>query len=125
MGAVGGPGLASVRSSDRRNDRQPEAGAASAARRVAAREALEGGEAVRDARTVVADVETDRTIARLGGQLDRRAAVAPGVVQQVAERLLEPQRVASHDEAVGAGRDRGLRRAAVAHSFEQLGGAQL
>ena len=51
--------------------------------------------------------------------------MADRVVEQVAERLLEPERVGVEDQAVGAASTAASRRVAVADPLEQLAGAQL
>ena len=91
-----------MRPGDHGDDRQAKARAAAAARGVGAGEALErlGREAVGKAVAVVAHPQPDAVAVGLGGQLDRAAAVAQRVVDEIAERLLQPQPVRVELETV-------------------------
>ncbi len=85
---------------DQVDDREAEPGAALAAGLVGAAEALERPleEAGRKARAVVADVQLDAPVRRARPEPDRALAVAERVLDQVVERLLEPQPVAGEDD---------------------------
>src|SRR5215831_18239493 len=90
-----------VRTRDRLDDRQAEATAVLAPVRLGTAEALERALAkpLGEARPAVTDMELDDALASNGSQLHRAVAIAKGVVEQVAERLLEPEPVATHGQS--------------------------
>ena len=83
------------------DDREPEAGAAGRPRRVGPAEALEGvrEEVGREAGALVADAERDRVAVARGLEPDGAAAVRERVVDEAAERLLEPVAIAVEGSA--------------------------
>src|SRR4051794_10734064 len=97
---VGCVGLTVVRPCDRSDDREPEPGSGAYACVVGATEPVERFlEEIRgDACALVADVKLERAIGRGGAQGDLSLPVAQGVVDEVAERLLDPQAVERCDE---------------------------
>src|SRR5207248_2390496 len=99
--AVRRVGAAPVGLCDRPDDRKAEPGAAAAARGIRPREALEGAleERGREAVPVVADVQLDPAVDVAGLERDRVAAVAERVVDEVSERLLQPEPVAADARA--------------------------
>jgi hypothetical protein len=84
-----------VRRRNRPDDRKPEAGPPSGAAVAGAGEAIErlGLEPVRKPGAVVGDLEHGGAVVAAGGQAHLAAAVAKRVLDQVAERLLDPQPV--------------------------------
>src|SRR5205085_12336981 len=93
---------AAVRPSDQLDDREPEPAAAAAARVVGAAEAVEGAgdEAGRKARPLVLDVQLDLCVAGLRREHDAPVSVGERVRNEVAERLLDADRVGIELEAV-------------------------
>src|SRR5271165_6570718 len=85
-------GVAAVRLRDRAHDRQAQACSASAACWIGAGEALERlvDETGWKAWTEVLDVELHASMVGRGPHLHATSAVAQGVVDQIAKRLLEP-----------------------------------
>src|SRR5918994_4381840 len=101
--AIAGTGAAPVRAGDRLDDRKAEPGPAPRPPGIGAAEPLEGPveELGGEARAAVLDVELHRAV-RLGcPHTDLPAAVLEGVLDHVGERLLDPDPVALHPEAIG------------------------
>ncbi len=109
VGQVGHVCLAAVGAGDRLHDRESESGAGACV--VAAAEALEGAaereQAVGESSVALVEhVQLDLTVALLCDQGDGAAAVAERVVDQVAERLLDPTWIGDDGElVVGADED--------------------
>jgi hypothetical protein len=82
-----------VRPRDGVDDREPETASAATACVVAPREAFEGARSDlgRESPSLVPDVELDHLTGPPGADRDRPVAVAERVVDEVAERLLEPE----------------------------------
>ena len=88
---------------DGRDDGQAQSGAAPSPCHVGAREALERlmGEAVGESGALVAHVELEVIVAPPGIERDVAAPVTQGVVDHVAERLLETEGIGGDREGVG------------------------
>src|ERR687891_210075 len=97
-GAVARQRFAAVGAGDRVDDGEAEAGAVAGARRVDAAEALErmSKKRGREALSFVADAKDDPNVLAGGVEPDLPASVAEGVIDEVAERLLEPEPVYLH-----------------------------
>jgi hypothetical protein len=65
------------------------------------RSKAEPNDVLREARAVIADVQLDVVTGRAGAQLDLRATVAQGVVDEVAQRLLEAQAIGGEIDVDG------------------------
>src|SRR5262249_30342462 len=98
-GRVGRMRLAAMGFGDRLHDREAETRSLPAPAGVGAREALERlpEKAGRETFTLVAHVQLDAPVAACRGKVYRSPSVAERVVDQVRERLLEPQPVALDD----------------------------
>ena len=116
--AVAGAGRPAVGVRDRGHDREPEARATAAARTVRAREALERASDEARAGSPARRRERAARLARraLALELDARAAVAQRVVDEVADRLLEPQRIGSTSSSGAARSARAPERLPAARS---------
>ena len=91
-----------MRLGDRAHDRQSQAGAAAAALLLTAAEALERPrkQLGREAATLVGDAQLDVLARAPDGDGHRARAVAERVVDQVPERLLEPQRIGLGEQRI-------------------------
>ena len=85
------------------DDGQPEPGAAAGAGLVRAGEALEGvrDEGGREPGSAIVDVDLDAVVRDARREPHRRRAVPERVVDHVADRLVELERVGVHEEPVG------------------------
>jgi len=94
-GLVRGCGDSSVGLRDGGDDREPEPGSAAASTLVGAAEALEGARCEGDweASAFVGHVQVQPVAVLLGGHPDCAGAVAEGILDQVAKRLLDPESV--------------------------------
>src|SRR5947208_4616440 len=102
VGRVRGLGLPSVGLGYQSHDGEPEPGAASLAAALRATEALERqvDEAVRKPRPFVLHVQLDARIRLRGPKTHATLAVSERVVDEIAQRLLEPQPVALDSQPV-------------------------
>src|ERR1039458_4035737 len=122
-------GVTAVCVPDRAHDRQAESRSTPDPPWVGAGEALERLilEARREARPCVLDVQLNALLVCRGSQRHLASAVADGVVDEVAERLLEPIRVARKSHFIRNDHldRRVLGSETVAHSAQQLGDVDL
>src|ERR1700710_496368 len=101
---IGGMRLAAVGAGNHLHDRQAETTATVSVTGRGAAEALEGSpqEVLRKTTSVVSDVDLHNTVLFTGEEVDRALAVAEGVVDHAADRLVDAQTIGGED-----GRNRG------------------
>ena len=126
-GCVGDRRASSMRSCNCCDDREPEARSAARSARVRAAEALEGlgCEVGWESGSFVGHVQLQPVAALRGRDTDCSGSVTEGVLDQVAERLLDPESVDSAPAAATFGLDRsagfsGAASEAHGHAVEEL-----
>src|SRR5881394_1348244 len=97
---VAGVRLATVSTGNRLHDRQAEATATVTGARRSTAEALERSpeKVLRESPSPVSDVDLHRAVLVPGDEVDRALAVAKGIVDHAADRLVEAQTIGGEDE---------------------------